>query len=91
MPIAEYVDRENAFPQYLWREIGDLGLYGMTVSEKYVGSEISNLAHLVAINEISRAPVSDGLSLGAHSNLFVNQLQINGNPSQKENYLPKLF
>ena len=89
-PIAEDVDRENEFPQHLWRELGNLGLLGITVSEEYGGSEMSYLAHLVAVEEISRASASVGLSYGAHSNLCVNQLQINGNTTQKEKYLPKL-
>ncbi len=89
-PIAEDVDRENEFPQHMWKELGDLGLLGMTASEEYGGSEMSYLAHLVAVEEISRASASVGLSYGAHSNLCVNQLQINGNPAQKQKYLPKL-
>ena len=89
-PIAEEVDRENEFPQHLWKELGDLGLLGMTVSEEYGGSEMSYLAHLVAVEEISRASASVGLSYGAHSNLCVNQLQINGSQAQKEKHLPKL-
>ena len=89
-PIAEDVDRDNEFPQHLWKELGDLGLLGMTVSEEYGGSEMSYLAHLVAVEEISRASASVGLSYGAHSNLCVNQLQINGSSAQKEKYLPKL-
>ena len=89
-PIAEDVDRENEFPQHLWKELGDLGLLGMTASEEYGGSEMSYLAHLVAVEEISRASASVGLSYGAHSNLCVNQLQINGSPAQKQKYLPKL-
>ena len=90
VPIAEDVDRENEFPQNLWKELGDLGLLGMTASEEYGGSEMSYLAHLVAVEEISRASASVGLSYGAHSNLCVNQLQINGSPAQKQKYLPKL-
>ena len=89
-PIAEDVDRENEFPQHLWKELGDLGLLGMTASEEYGGSEMSYLAHLVAVEEISRTSASVGLSYGAHSNLCVNQLQINGSPAQKQKYLPKL-
>ncbi|MDP6211211.1 MAG: isovaleryl-CoA dehydrogenase [SAR324 cluster bacterium] len=89
-PIAEDVDRENEFPQHMWKELGDLGLLGMTASEEYGGSEMSYLAHLVAVEEISRASASVGLSYGAHSNLCVNQLQINGSPAQKQKYLPKL-
>ena len=89
-PIAEDVDRDNEFPQHLWKELGDLGLLGMTVSAEYGGSEMTYLAHLVAVEEISRASASVGLSYGAHSNLCVNQLQINGSQAQKQKYLPKL-
>ena len=90
VPIAEDIDRENEFPHYLWKELGNLGLLGITVSKEYGGSEMSYLAHLVAVEEISRASASVGLSYGAHSNLCVNQIQINGSPTQKEKYLPKL-
>ena len=74
----------------MWIELGDLGLLGMTVSEGYGGSKMSYLAHLVAVEEISIASASVGLSYDAHSNLCVNQLQINGSTAQKEKYLPKL-
>ncbi|MED6338942.1 MAG: acyl-CoA dehydrogenase family protein, partial [SAR324 cluster bacterium] len=90
VPIAEDIDRENEFPHYLWKELGNLGLLGITVSKEYGGSEMSYLAHLVAVEEISRASASVGLSYGAHSNLCVNQIQINGSPTQKEKFLPKL-
>ena len=90
VPIAEDIDRENEFPHYLWKELGNLGLLGITVSKEYGGSEMSYLAHLVAVEEISRASASVGLSYGAHSNLCVNQIQINGSPNQKEKFLPKL-
>ena len=90
VPIAEDIDRENEFPHYLWKELGNLGLLGITVSKEYGGSEMSYLAHLVAVEEISRASASVGLSYGVHSNLCVNQIQINGSPTQKEKFLPKL-
>jgi len=89
-PIAQDIDRENDFPQHLWKKLGDLGLLGITISEKYGGAGMSYLAHLVTVEEISRASASVGLSYGAHSNLCVNQLHINGNESQKRKYLPKL-
>jgi len=89
-PIAQDIDRENDFPQHLWKKLGDLGLLGITIPEKFGGSEMSYLAHLVTVEEISRASASVGLSYGAHSNLCVNQLHINGNESQKRKYLPKL-
>ena len=89
-PIAADVDRSNEFPQHLWRELGDLGLLGMTVPEEYGGSGMSYLAHLVAVEEISRASASLGLSYGAHSNLCLNQLKLHGSQEQKQKYLPKL-
>jgi len=89
-PIADEIDRNNEFPQHLWKELGDLGLLGITVPEEYGGSRMSYLAHLVAFEEISRASASVGLSYGAHSNLCVNQLKLNGSDAQKKKYLPKL-
>ena len=89
-PIAADVDRSDEFPQHLWRELGDLGLLGMTVPEEYGGSGMSYLAHLVAVEEISRASASLGLSYGAHSNLCLNQLKLHGSQEQKQKYLPKL-
>ena len=83
VPIAEDMDRKNEFPHYLWKELGNLGLLGITVSKEYGGSEMSYLAHLVAVEEISRASASIGLSYGAHSNLCANQLHIHGSNSQK--------
>ena len=89
-PIAAEVDRTNAFPNELWQEFGNLGLLGMTVSEEFGGSDMGYLAHVVAMEEISRASASIGLSYGAHSNLCVNQIFKNGTPEQRAKYLPKL-
>src|SRR5207253_2517538 len=82
--------RENRFPPELWRRMGDIGLLGITVEEEYGGSAIGYLAHIVAMEEISRASASVGLSYGAHSNLCVNQIRRNGSAAQKKKYLPKL-
>nr|WP_281286440.1 isovaleryl-CoA dehydrogenase [Pleionea sediminis] len=89
-PIAEKVDQENAFPNELWPKFGALGLLGLTVEEEYGGSGMGYLEHVVAMEEISRASASIGLSYGAHSNLCVNQLRKNGTHEQKLKYLPKL-
>jgi len=89
-PLAEKTDQENAFPNELWKKFGDMGLLGITVAEEYGGAEMGYLAHLIAMEEISRASASIGLSYGAHSNLCVNQIHRNGNPEQKAKYLPKL-
>jgi isovaleryl-CoA dehydrogenase len=89
-PIAEEVDRTNAFPNDLWREMGDLGLLGITVDEAYGGVGMGYLAHTIAVEEISRVSASVGLSYGAHSNLCVNQIKLNGTDAQKEKYLPRL-
>ncbi|WP_076408262.1 isovaleryl-CoA dehydrogenase [Shewanella sp. UCD-KL12] len=89
-PIAEKTDRDNAFPNELWPVLGDMGLLGVTVSEEYGGADMGYLAHVVAMEEISRASASIGLSYGAHSNLCVNQINRNGNAEQKAKYLPKL-
>lgn len=90
-PRAEQIDAENEFPHDLWKKLGDLGLHGITVAEEYGGSKMGYLAHCVAMEEISRASASVGLSYGAHSNLCINQLARNGNESQKQKYLPKLI
>ena len=89
-PIANQIDKENSFPNHLWKKFGDLGLLGITASSDYGGSEMSYLAHCIAIEEISRASASVGLSYGAFSNLCVNQINRNGNEEQKQKYLPEL-
>jgi isovaleryl-CoA dehydrogenase len=90
-PMAAVIDRENHFPRQLWPELGDLGLLGITVEDEYGGTGLGYLAHVVAMEEISRASASIGLSYGAHSNLCVNQMRRWGTPAQKERYLPKLI
>ncbi len=89
-PQAAEIDRSNLFPSGLWSEMGALGLLGVTVPEEFGGSDMSYLAHVVAVEEIARASASVSLSYGAHSNLCVNQIKRNGTPGQKAKYLPKL-
>jgi isovaleryl-CoA dehydrogenase len=90
-PMAANIDATNTFPPELWREMGDLGLLGITVEEEFGGSGMSYLAHTVAIEEVARASASVSLSYGAHSNLCVNQIKLNGTPAQKAKYLPGLI
>lgn len=90
-PIAAKVDHDNAFPNEIWPVLGGMGLLGVTVPEEYGGANMGYLAHVVAMEEISRASASIGLSYGAHSNLCVNQINRNGNAAQKAKYLPKLL
>jgi isovaleryl-CoA dehydrogenase len=89
-PIAARLDQENQFPSHLWRKLGDLGLLGITVEEEFGGVDLGYLAHVIAMEEISRASAAVGLSYGAHSNLCVNQLRKNGTQAQKHKYLPHL-
>jgi len=90
-PRANEIDRSNLFPRDLWRELGDLGFFGLTVAPEDGGAGLGYLAHTVAMEEISRASAAVGLSYGAHSNLCVNQLALNGTREQKRRYLPKLI
>jgi len=89
-PMAAQIDESNVFPRELWPKLGALGLHGMTVDENYGGVNMGYLAHVIAMEEISRASAAVGLSYGAHSNLCINQIQLNGNDAQKSIYLPKL-
>jgi isovaleryl-CoA dehydrogenase len=89
-PLAEGIDRSNQFPRQLWPMLGALGLHGLTVPERWGGADLGYLAHIIAMEEISRGSASVGLSYGAHSNLCINQLRLNGNDAQRDRYLPKL-
>ncbi|ATG35099.1 MULTISPECIES: isovaleryl-CoA dehydrogenase [Phaeobacter] len=89
-PMAQEIDQKNEFPSELWQEMGELGLLGITVPEEFGGAGMSYLAHTVAVEEIARASASVSLSYGAHSNLCVNQIKLNGNAEQKAKYLPRL-
>lgn len=90
-PLSEEIDVSNTFPNHLWRKLGAMGLLGITVSEEYGGADMGYLAHVIAMEEISRASASVGLSYGAHSNLCVNQIYLNGTAAQKARYLPRLI
>ncbi|MFZ5548779.1 MAG: isovaleryl-CoA dehydrogenase [Pseudomonadota bacterium] len=90
-PRAAEIDKANLFPADMWRKLGELGVMGLTVPEEYGGTQLGYLAHMVAMEEISRASASVGLSYGAHSNLCVNQINRNGSDAQKKKYLPKLI
>jgi len=89
-PMAQDIDKQNLFPAELWKEMGDLGLLGITVPEEYGGAGMSYLAHVIAVEEIARASASVSLSYGAHSNLCVNQIKLNGTDEQRAKYLPRL-
>src|SRR6201992_3635146 len=88
-PIAAEIDRTNDFPRQLWPQMGELGLHGITVEEEFGGLGLGYLEHVIAMEEVSRASASIGLSYGAHSNLCVNQIRRWGTPEQKQRYLPK--
>ena len=90
-PLAEDIDKKNDFPSHLWKKMGELGLLGITAEEKYGGSGLGYTEHVVAMQEISKASASVGLSYGAHSNLCINQITLNGTEKQKQKYLPKLI
>src|SRR5712671_7074683 len=90
-PLAAGIDETNTFPRELWPQMGGLGLHGITVEEEWGGLGLGYLEHVVAMEEVSRASGSVGLSYGAHSNLCINQLRLNGTAEQKRRYLPKLI
>jgi isovaleryl-CoA dehydrogenase len=90
-PLAAQMDKTDQFPMHLWKKLGDMGLLGLTVEEEWGGTGLGYLAHIVVMEEISRASASVGLSYGAHSNLCVNQIRRNGNDDQRNRYLPKLI
>jgi isovaleryl-CoA dehydrogenase len=90
-PLAAELDRTDQFPMHLWKKMGDMGLLGVTAAETYGGAEMGYLAHMIVMEEISRASASVGLSYGAHSNLCVNQIMRNGTDAQRARYLPKLI
>ncbi|MBI2732575.1 MAG: acyl-CoA dehydrogenase family protein, partial [Aquabacterium sp.] len=90
-PIAADVERENNFPAQMWKKLGDLGVHGLTVPEQYGGTNMGYLAHMVAMEEVSRGSSAVALSYGAHSNLCINQIYRNGSEAQRQKYLPKLI
>jgi isovaleryl-CoA dehydrogenase len=90
-PLAADIDRNDAFPPELWQKMGALGLLGITVPEQYGGAAMGYLEHVIAMEEISRGSASVGLAYGAHSNLCVNQIKLNGTEKQKQQYLPSLL
>ncbi|HMS05687.1 MAG TPA: acyl-CoA dehydrogenase family protein, partial [Burkholderiaceae bacterium] len=90
-PLAAQADKTDQFPMHLWRKMGEMGVLGITVPETYGGADMGYLAHMIAMEEISRASAAIGLSYGAHSNLCVNQIKRNGSEAQKRKYLPKLI
>ncbi len=90
-PLAVETDQKNEFPAHLWKEFGEVGLLGVTVAEEYGGAEMGYLAHTIAVEEVARASASISLSYGAHSNLCVNQISLNGTKEQKKHYLPRLI